>query len=207
MLQVIGAGFGRTGTESMRQALQMLGFGPCYHMYEVAPSPERMATWCDIADGAVPDWNRVFDGYKATVDWPAAYFWRDLAQHYPDAKILLTLRDSEAWYASMDKTILQLLRSGDASALAKKLVCEKVFGNEINDRDHIISTFEKNTREVQAAFGFDRLLTYNIGDGWEPLCLFLDTDIPEEPFPHSNQPGGFHEKAARFRAERECRSD
>jgi hypothetical protein len=111
-LDIIGAGFGRTGTESMKSALEMLGYGPCYHMYEVIPHKERFETWQGIYDGNIePDWDAVFDGFKATVDWPAAHYWRELAAHFPEAKILLTYRDAESWYASMEKTILTLLRN------------------------------------------------------------------------------------------------
>ena len=193
ILKVIGAGFGRTGTESMKRALEMLGFGPCYHMYEVLPHQDRVKMWRGILRGAVPDWDAVFEGYQATVDWPAAHYWRDLAAHYPDAKILLTVRSSESWYASMDKTILQVLRDpADPDSIGQQLG-RAVFDGRLDDRDHVIAAYERNIAEVQAAFGPERLLTYTLGDGWGPLCAFLGCPEPAADYPRSNAPGQFHQ--------------
>ncbi len=192
-LSVIGAGFGRTGTDSLKTALEKLGYGPCFHMHEVMADPEKIKLWRGLADGATPDWDLAFAGYKATVDWPAAFYWRELAAHYPDAKILLSTRDAESWYKSMDKTILDVVRnSKDRESLGVKLIGEQVFAGRLDDRDHIIRTFNQNVAAVQAAFSADRLLTYHIGDGWEPLCRFLGCDIPDEPYPHKNRPEDFH---------------
>lgn len=186
-LSVIGAGFGRTGTESMKLALEMLGLGPCHHMKEVLVEPDRVALWRSIAQGAVPDWDSVFADFNSTVDWPAAYYWRELARHYPDAKILLTVRSAESWFVSMENTILKTLRaSTDAASIGIKLIGERVFGGRLDDRSHIIAAYQRNTAAVQAAFPPERLLTYAIGDGWAPLCRFLDKPVPATPFPHSN---------------------
>jgi hypothetical protein len=111
-LAVIGAGFGRTGTDSMREALAMLGLGPCHHMRDVLANPDLLAFWRAAADGRTQDWGKAFDGYRSTVDWPAAYFWRELAGAYPDAKILLTVRDPQKWYDSVSTTIFPLIRTG-----------------------------------------------------------------------------------------------
>ncbi len=190
-LAVIGAGFGRTGTESMKLALERLGLGPCYHMTEVLPNPDRVAEWRQTSAGVLPDWDVTFAGFGATVDWPAAFFWRELAAFYPNAKILLTVRDADSWYDSMDKTIFRVLReSDDPASIGEKLIAEGVFGGRF-DRDHAIKVFNANTAAVQAAFSSDRLLTFTIGDGWEPLCRFLDQPVRDEPFPHSNRPGEF----------------
>ena len=191
-LSVIGAGFGRTGTESLKKALEILGLGPCYHMFEVLPHPERIAIWRAAAAGNTPDWDEVFAGYNATVDWPGAYFWRELSAHFPKAKIILSVRDENAWYASMDKTILPILRtSEDPDSIGVKLIAERVFGGDIGDQDHIISTYKKNISDVQAEFGHDRLLTYELGSGWEPLCEFLDCPVPDQPYPHGNTTDDF----------------
>ena len=193
-LSVIGAGFGRTGTESMKLALEMLGLGPCHHMREVNENSLQRKIWRSISRGDEPDWDRAFAGYKSAVDWPSAFFWRELAAYYPDAKVLLTLRSSESWYASMEKTIFRVLReSTDSESVGVNLIAKRVFGGRIDDRAHAIATFERNTNEVQAAFGTDRLLTYNIGDGWEPLCRFLDRPVPDEPFPRTNSSREFVE--------------
>ncbi len=193
-LKIIGAGFGRTGTESMKNALEMIGFGPCYHMREVLPDQNKVDGWRAVANGEPGDWDEIFAGYQATVDWPGAFVWRELAAHYPDAKILLTNRDAESWYRSMDNTILEVMRSStDPDSIAGKMLKKGVFEDNISDRDHVIGVFEKNVADVQAAFGDDRLLIFNIGDDWEPLCRFLNCPIPDQPFPHTNRPGEFHD--------------
>lgn len=197
-LQVIGAGFGRTGTESMKKALELLGYGPCYHMFEVTDRPDRQEQWKRAARGDTPDWDIVFSGFKATVDWPASYFWRGLSAHYPDAKILLTVRSAESWYASMENTILKFLRSGEnPEGVGATLVGGQVFGGKFAraDKDHIIGRYLDNIAQVQAHFGKDRLLTYELGSGWEPLCTFLGCDVPAEDYPNSNNSAAFQ---ARF---------
>lgn len=192
-LSVIGAGFGRTGTESMKLALEMLGLGPCHHMKEVLGDLEQTALWRGIAAGDPPDWEAAFAGYSAAVDWPSAFFWRELADVYPDAKILLTVRSPESWHASMDKTIFRTLRnSTDPDSLGVKLVAEGVFDGRFDARAHAIATYERNTAEVQAAFPPERLLTYHLGDGWEPLCRFLGKPPPNAPYPRSNSTKEFN---------------
>lgn len=191
-LSVIGAGFGRTGTESMKRALEQLGLGPCHHMYEVMANPGQKAIWRSIAKGDDRDWDEAFAGYHSAVDWPSAFFWRELAEYYPDAKILLTVRSSESWYASMEKTIFKTLgESSERDSVGIKLIAERVFGGRLDDRDHAVSIYEKNIADVQAAFGSDRLLTYNLGDGWESLCRFLDVPVPDTPFPRTNSAAEF----------------
>ena len=191
-LKVIGAGFGRTGTESMRQALNILGVGPCYHMFEVLPHQDRVDLWRAAAKGQLPDWDAAFEGYGATVDWPGATFWPELADHYPDAKILLTTRSPESWYASMEKTILPVLREkAEPDSIGNALVKGLSFKGNIDDRDHMIACYEDNIARVQAAFGPDRLLTYELGSGWQPLCDFLDLPVPDQEYPRSNDKGEF----------------
>ena len=186
-LSVIGAGFGRTGTESMKLALEMLGLGPCHHMKEVLSSSQQIALWRSVAKGDLPEWEEAFAGYNSAVDWPAAYFWRELSEYYPDAKILLTTRSSESWYASMATTIFKTLKaSTDPSSIGLRLIGEGLFGGRLDDRDHAIAVYEENIAEVQGAFTQDRLLTYNLGDGWETLCQFLGKPVPDFPYPRSN---------------------
>ncbi|MEM9631903.1 MAG: sulfotransferase family protein [Pseudomonadota bacterium] len=194
-LSIIGAGFGRTGTESLKKALEILGFGPCYHMYEVVPHAERVALWRAAAMGDLPDWNEVFSDYRATVDWPAAFFWRELSAHFPEAKIILSVRDADGWYRSMDNTILKALRTGgNPDTVGQRLVAQRVFKGRLDDRDHIIAAYKKNTSDVQAAFDPNRLLTYELGSGWKPLCDFLGCEIPDDPYPRSNNADDFHRK-------------
>jgi hypothetical protein len=196
-LAVIGAGFGRTGTESMKLALETLGLGPCHHMKEVLSNPRQLDIWRAAAQGDLPDWDEAFAGYRSTVDWPSAYFWRELSAYYPEAKILLTVRSAESWYESMVRTIMQVLRtSTDPASIGKRLIAEKVFGGRFDDRSHAIAVYQANIAAVQAAFPPDRLLTYNLGDGWEPLCRFLGRPVPDTPFPKTNSTEQFQAFAA-----------
>ena len=186
-LSVIGAGFGRTGTESMKLASETLGLGPCHHMKEVMANPGQTALWRAAARGEVPDWDAAFAGYRSAVDWPAANFWRQLSAYYPDAKILLTVRSAESWYESMSNTILKLLESStDPDSVGLRMIGEGVFGGRLDDRAHAMAVYERNNAEVQAALPGERLLTHHLGDGWQSLCRFLDKPIPEVPFPRTN---------------------
>ena len=166
-------------------------------MFEVLPHAERVATWRAAAAGDSPDWDQVFSDYIATVDWPAAHFWRELSTHFPKAKIILSIRDADAWYQSMSNTILPILEnSEDPQSIGVKLIKDGVFGGEITDREHLIATFNKNTADVQAMFGNDRLLTLELGSGWEPLCEFLDCPIPNVPYPHGNSSDQFDQNVS-----------
>ena len=209
-LQVIGAGFGRTGTESMKRALEMLGFGPCYHMYEVYPDPARYKMWQDILDGEItPDWDHVFDGFQATVDWPACTYWRELSAQFPEAKILLTIRSSESWLASMENTILPALRDPKHEGTIGHKIKAKTFGNRValEDHPHVVEVFNRHNAEVQAAFGPERLLTYELGSGWEPLCAFLGVDVPDTPYPRGNDAADFHARDKELTAKRKAAQD
>ncbi len=195
-LKILGAGFGRTGTESMKRAIEMLDLGPCYHMYEVLPDPARISMWRDIALGRrVPDWESIFRGYEACVDWPAVLYWRELAAYYPDAKILLTHRGADSWYASMDKTILHMLRADPESG--RTLSVQTQFGGDLS-RANLIETYKRHVAEVQAEFGPARLLTYELGSGWEPLCTFLECPVPDRPYPTGNTASAFHKTNAAY---------
>ena len=192
-LSVIGAGFGRTGTESMKRAIEILGLGPCHHMKEVIADPEQTRLWRSIAEDNQANWDEAFAGYNAAVDWPSSYFWRELSTYYPDAKIILTVRSPESWYASMRKTIFKSLEeTTDRASVGVKLIAERVFGGRLDDRDHAISIYEQNIADVQSAFSSERLLTYTIGDGWESLCRFLGKPVPGAPFPRTNSTEQFN---------------
>ena len=194
-LSLIGAGFGRTGTMSMKSALEMLGFGPCHHMVEVNNNDAQLAIWRAIAADESRDWDSAFAGYGAAVDWPSAFYWRELSDYYPQAKVLLTVRSAESWYASITKTIfLSIAATTDPASVAVKLIRKRVFGEVLDDKAHAIAIYERNIADVQAAFSADRLLTYTIGDGWEPLCRFLEIPIPDEPFPRTNSSDEFNSR-------------
>jgi len=194
-LSLIGAGFGRTGTMSLKHAIEALGVGRCYHMMEVAQNPRHAREWDRVADGSRDRWDDLFDGYAATVDWPACRYWRELSEHYPEARVLLTVRDPEAWYESVSQTLLPIMQTGQMPgasepnvvlAMARKTVLQRTFDDRFEDRDHALAVFERHNQAVRGAFDSDRLLVYEAGDGWEPLCEFLGLDVPDDPFPHLN---------------------
>jgi len=210
-LKVIGAGFGRTGTMSLKYALEQLGFGPCYHMIETREHPEHDALWLGLARGQSEDWHAILDGYAASVDWPAIMIWKELAAAYPQAKVILTVRDPERWYESASNTIFARMREF-AEALARDdaenidparrahmrmvtaVVVDKAFGGSL-DRDHAVQVFNAHNDEVRRTIPPERLLVYEAGQGWEPLCTFLGVPVPETPYPKVNSSDDF---AARF---------
>jgi hypothetical protein len=149
-IQVIGAGFGRTGTDSMREALVMLGFGPCHHMFEVNANEEQRRLWRALAQGAEPAWDRLLKGYRSCVDWPSAFYWRELMTYYPNAKVILTYRSPDSWWQSFEKTILAYINSQtDQDSLVATLIARQVFGGRPNDRSHAIACYEANVKEVK----------------------------------------------------------
>jgi hypothetical protein len=204
-LSVIGAGFGRTGTLSLKLALEKVGCGPCYHMLEVFGRPGHAALWSSAADGDDVDWDALFEGFAASVDWPSCHFWRQLADRYPEAGVLLTVRDPERWYDSVMATIYQgMVRPlpsgvpeeiGIQRAMALKIVLDQAFDGRLEDRDYAIAAYQRHNEQVREAFaGSDRLLVYEVAQGWEPLCRFLDRPIPEEDFPHVNDKESFRQR-------------
>jgi hypothetical protein len=189
-LEVIGAGFGRTGTESMKLALEHLGLGPCHHMHEVIGNKKQVEWWRAATGGDIGNWDEVFEGYRSAMDWPSAFYWRQLSEHYLSAKIILTLRSADSWYKSFSKTILPVLtEAASPSGVGPGLIGQRLFGGRGHDRGHAIRIYEENTASVQAAFPPDRLLTYHIGDGWVPLCEFLGCPVPQVDFPRSDTTG------------------
>lgn len=188
-LKVIGAGFGRTGTASLKLALEQLGFGPCYHMSEVLSNGGHLDLWNDVAAGK-PNWDDIFKGYFSTTDFPASIYWRELADYYPEAKIILSLRDPESWFVSTQETILSrkmmgLLEGTPWRAMLKNTI-DALFDGDIHDHDTLIRVFNDHTAAVKAAFGPDRLLVFEAKQGWAPLCAFLGVRIPAEDFPRVN---------------------
>ena len=200
-LKVIGAGFGRTGTLSLKIALERIGFGPCYHMMEVFPRPDHVAKWHRLAFERSMDWDEIFRGFNATVDWPAARWWREIAAHFPDAKVLLSVRDPEAWYKSVTDTIYQPMKSPAPdgapelvrlqSEMARKAILSETFDNRFEDKAHTIEVFQKHNQAVRDAIDPARLLVFNVREGWGPLCRFLEAPIPDEPFPRLNDTATF----------------
>ncbi|GAA3614811.1 sulfotransferase family protein [Nonomuraea rosea] len=200
MISVIGAGLPRTGTTSLKAALERLGFGPCHHMQEIGTHPEQAQRWRQSLEGPV-DWSSVLAGYRAAVDWPSAYFWRPLAQCYPDAKVILTIRDPHAWYASLRDTVFALLTNpsalpGDLQPVITGMrpllgrIWSETFGTTLDEpmpeERHAVQVFQRHTAEVTGALPAGRILIYESGQGWEPLCDFLGVPVPAEPYPRLN---------------------
>ena len=188
-LEIIGAGFGRTGTDSMREALNILGFGPCHHMYEVTNNPVMKQRWRAFMDDGAPDWDALFEGYRSCVDWPSVHYWRDLVTKYPDARVILTWRDPESWWTSYEATLLKFFQTTQDHASVGYRVMEKAFGGRAADRDHVLATYENHNAEVIATLPQDRLLVHRLGDGWAPLCAHLGVPVPHDPYPNRNSTG------------------
>lgn len=193
-LKVIGTGFGRTGTDSMREALEYLGFGPCHHMRELINHEAHEMNWRRLHAGAAPDWDLLLGAYGSCIDWPSAHYWPQLMLAYPEAKMLLTWRSSESWWTSFEKTILPRLLADtetEETAPGSQLIPQHVFGGKPMVREHCISVYEANVAAVKKCVPADRLLVYVLGDGWRPLCDFLEVDVPEIDFPRSNSTAEF----------------
>ncbi|MFN0114912.1 MAG: sulfotransferase family protein [Paracoccaceae bacterium] len=189
-LQVIGAGFGRTGTDSLREALNILGFGPCHHMFEVTANPVMKARWrAFLAEGGAPDWEALFEGYRSCVDWPSAHWWPELASLCPAAKVILTWRDPESWWRSFEETLLAGYRTASDRESVGVRIMEKVFGDRIGDRDHAITLYEANAAAARALRPEGRVLVLEPGAGWEPLCTHLGVPVPDLPYPNRNSAG------------------
>ncbi|MDQ2651770.1 MAG: sulfotransferase family protein [Chloroflexota bacterium] len=220
-LQVIGVGFGRTGTLSLKQALENRGFAPCEHMSNLAADLDRIPLWLEAARrkeaGAPIDWEPLFAGYQATADWPGTFFWRELVAAYPDARVILTVRDPDRWYDSAAETIL---RSAVAEARGERpksyppefvaireamkplldaVLFNGAFQGRAADREFATEIFTRHNAMVQAEVPAERLLVYEVAEGWEPLCDFLGVPVPvDEPFPRVNDAATFRARVGRF---------
>jgi Sulfotransferase domain len=199
-LRVVGAGLGRTGTHSLKLALERLLGGPCYHMTEAFGRPDDTAVWHAAVRGDTVDWNDLLSGYVATVDWPAAAFWRELREANPEAVVLLSVHESpEAWHASMDRTILSTLsqpvREGEPEWAARRAMTldmmRLTFDPRWRDREAAIAAYERHNAAVRRAVPAGQLIDWRVGDGWEPICAALGLPVPAEKFPHVNTTADF----------------
>ena len=210
-IQVIGAGLGRTGTLSLKSALEELGFSKCYHMIEVFAHMEDARTWDAASRGEPVDWDRLFAGYQATVDWPGCSFYRELLRQYPEAKVILTVRDPGRWYDSARQTIYYVRhafpgwvtpfvpRMRHLRRMLDLLVWDGMFDGRFEDRAHAVEAFNRHNEEVQRSVPPERLLVYEVKEGWGPLCSFLGVPVPEDkPFPHLNDAKEFRSRVRRM---------
>lgn len=201
-LALVGAGFGRTGTLSLKFALEQLGLSRCYHMMEVVEKPDHVERWRAATAGRSVDWDALFADYRAAVDWPACAFWRTLAQHYPEAKVLLTVRDPEHWYESVEATIYRAMTrplpedhpARPQREMAVELILQQTFGGRFEDRDYAMGVYQRHNDAVQQSIPPERLLVYEVGEGWGPLCEFLGVATPNEAFPHVNSSEEFRDR-------------
>ncbi|WP_166173975.1 sulfotransferase family protein [Rubrobacter tropicus] len=220
-MKVVGAGFGRTGTKSLQAALEELGFGPCYHMTELFEHPEHAETWEAARRGEPVDWDGFLGDYEAAVDWPACTFYEELMERYPDAKVLLSVRDPDRWYESVCNTIYELSRLtvisplsrptfrlvglfvpaiGKVSRMNNRLIWEDTFDGKFEDREYAKAIFERHNADVRRRVSPEKLLVYEVKDGWDPLCDFLGVEVPGKPFPRLNDTAEMRSRVRAVRA-------
>ena len=192
-LKVIGAGVGRTGTYSLKLAINRLGLGPCHHMLEVRQNmPLHVPLWQTAADGR-PDWQAIYRGYESAVDWPTAGFFRELHAVYPSARFILSTRSPESWVESFSETIYKALAGKDQAppemqewiAMAGRVIDRTGFPMGL-DAAGLRKAFIAHNEAVKAAIPAGQLLVFEVKDGWEPLCAFLGVPVPSDPFPRTN---------------------
>eukprot|EP01064_Diplonema_japonicum_P033354 TRINITY_DN6536_c5_g1_i1.p1 TRINITY_DN6536_c5_g1~~TRINITY_DN6536_c5_g1_i1.p1 ORF type:complete len:250 (+),score=40.69 TRINITY_DN6536_c5_g1_i1:50-751(+) len=205
-LEVIGAGFGRTGTTSLKDALEHLGCGKCHHMSVVKQNSVEgwIAAHKAVKAGNKVDWDALLGDYGAAVDWPSAAFYKELAEYYPEAKVVLTVRDPEKWYQSVNETLYAMnslapwySRYLRMYTMVVGIVWDGVFGGRFSDKERTLQLFNGNIAEVKRTIPAERLLVFKATDGWGPLCAFLDKPVPSIPFPHSNE-GVIFKRVVRF---------
>ena len=207
-MKLIGAGYGRTGTMSLKAALERLGYGPCFHMIDLIRDPTPLAHWEAAYRGEPVDWEAAFDGWESTVDWPGCTYWDQLVETWPDAPVLLNIRDKDGWYQSCLQSIHAAAEAGTRGELGggtqpapsfevmkviNGIVWDGTFKGRFRDKEFAFETFDRHYEGVRSAIPEDRMLEWDIKEGWEPLCSFLGVDVPDEPFPHLNDTAAFRE--------------
>jgi hypothetical protein len=199
-LEILGAGFGRTGTNSLKIALERLGFGPCYHMYEITKNPGHISFWNAAASNSPVEWISFFKSYKATVDWPASAFVPQIYKAFKSSKVIITVRNPEEWYQSANNTIFHTMANWEANEnpetrdrmkMAKKIILDGVFWGKHDNKNHCIGIFNKHINEISNVVPKDNLLIFDVSEGWVPLCEFLKVEIPNEAFPYTNTRASF----------------
>ena len=196
-LAVVGAGVGRTGTHSLKLALEQLLDAPCHHMLEILGDPTQIPAWIDAIEGRPVDWSAMLAGYRSIVDWPGGSFWPELSAAYPDALVLLSVRDPEGWYRSASNTIFLTFEHMPPEVApwmeaVRKLLRDR-FSDRLDDPTAMMDAFVRHNDAVRAAVPAERLLEWSLGDGWEPICERLGLPLPAEPFPVTNTTDAFRE--------------
>lgn len=212
-MRLINAGLGRTGTTSLKVALEILGLGPCFHMFDVVGDEQRAKVWERIVcEGERLDWNEVFAGYTSAVDGPCAIYYDDLSAAFPEAQLMLTVRDADEWYRSTYDTLFQFaLRTRQSapppgsqpervSRITNSLVWDGLFGGRFAEKSHAIAVYERHNAEVIEKVGRDRLLVWSVAQGWGPLCEYLGVEPPAAPFPRANDTAWMRARIAQLTA-------
>ena len=189
-LAVVGAGVGRTGTHSLKLALEQMLGAPCHHMVEILGDPSQAPAWIDAIDGQSVDWSAMLVPYRATVDWPGGSFWRELSQANPDAVVLLSVRDPESWYRSASNTIFQSFDKVPPEltqwmGAVVRLLHDR-FSDQFENPTAMMDAYERHNEAVRQRIPGHRLLEWSPADGWGPICDRLGVDVPSEPFPVTN---------------------
>lgn len=206
-MRVIGAGYGRTGTASLKRALETLGFGPCHHMEEVIKHPSDVATWERAGAGEKVDWKAFMSSWGSSCDFPSSMYYRELMEAFPEAKVILTVRSAESWYASMSETIVPMLTRFPNSLVVpwlpyisapgrtmKHTKLKRELLDRFADKAHVTKQFDAHVEEVKRVVPAERLLVFEVKEGWEPLCAFLGVPVPSEPFPRVNDTAEFKKR-------------
>lgn len=205
MLQVIGAGWARTGTTSTLGALEELGLGPCYTFFTIiGAKPEHRERWLDIYAGKPADWPTLFAGFNSVVDWPACDFYKQFLAVWPEAKVILNVRDPEVWYESVKNTIWENYQrmtsagqgpeTNNLARLLDVMMWQGAFDGKFEDKKYVIEAFERHTQHVKESLPPEKLLVFDVKEGWEPLCRFLEVPAPDKPFPRLNDTEAFRER-------------
>ena len=203
-LKIIGAGFGRTGTHSLKLALEHLNFGPCHHLYEIRDNPKLLSPWQQAVAGQMPDWGAAFQGFISQVDWPGARYWLNLHRHFPQAKVILTVRDPQVWYDSLRSTVIPSItvgrHAGDTpharavSEMIYQTVYVDLFQGKMEDRSFALQVYADHLAEVVSTVPAQQLCIYDVKEGWSPLCDFLGVKVPATAFPKTNSTEDFLRK-------------
>jgi hypothetical protein len=221
-IEIIGAGFGRTGTLSLKFALEKLGYDKTYHMMELIATPEHLKHWQQLEAGGEPDWDELFENYKASVDFPGCIYYKEMMKRYPNAKVILTVRDPEKWYKSCSDTIAKdmppvataimsvvslvnpkLRKMMGVFRFAKKTVWKRFFQDRFHsDKEFAMKVFTDFNEEVKKFVPADKLLVFEVKDGWAPLCKFLNKAVPLESFPKVNDTEEFNNRRKIFARKR-----
>jgi hypothetical protein len=211
-IKIIGAGFPRTGTNTLRESLELLGFTKTYHMKQLLVHPENLHYWSTLNETGTTNWDALYDGYQATVDFPCYPWYKQHMKQYPEAKVILSIRPFEKWYLSFYSTIWQSQNPPESERIAmgekiaasprlqsvmqvmgfaKQTINEGHFQGKFLDKDFMEKVFNDHNEEVKNYVPADRLLVFDVCEGWEPLCKFLDVEVPDESLPHTNKKEDF----------------